>query len=73
MTDILSRKELNEFDLKAVDRENTGEIRRPYDNADLTDSELRRRIIQRNEERKNTYLLRMEYGRRLYQRETDEE
>lgn len=64
---MLSREELDRFTGKSKDPEPRGLITRPNDNVDLTDEELRSRIIERNPD-KPTYLLRREYERRLRQR-----
>jgi urease accessory protein UreE len=64
----LSREELNTFTREAVDPTPEGPVRRTFDNVDLTDDELVRRIMERNEQRKPTFLLRLEYERRLGQR-----
>lgn len=64
----LSREELERFTRESVDPHPWGNVQRPFDNVGLSDGELRRRIIERNRERKPSYLLRMEYERRLTQR-----
>lgn len=64
----LSQAELDAFTAASVDPTPTGPIRRPFDNTGLSDAKLRQTIAQRNREGKPTYLLRMEYGRRLAQR-----
>jgi hypothetical protein len=64
----LSREELERFTRESVDPHSWGNVQRPFDNVGLSDGELRRRIIERNRERKPSYLLRMEYERRLTQR-----
>jgi hypothetical protein len=64
----LSREELDKFTRESVDPKPLGPVQRPVHNVGLSDSELRRRIIERNRDRKPTYLLRMEYERRLGQR-----
>ena len=64
----LSREELNQMTKASVDPKGFGPVTRPHDNADLTDSELRQSILDRNAAQKPTYLLRSEYERRLRQR-----
>jgi hypothetical protein len=65
----LSRDELANFTQRSVDPTPWGRVTRDGMNANLTDSELTSRIQQRNAEGKPTYLLRLEYQRRLGQRE----
>lgn len=64
----ISREELDKFTQESVDPNALGPIRRPFDNVELTDDELVARIKERNREGKPTYLLRMEYERRLRHR-----
>ena len=64
----LSREELDRFTLESVDRTPINDIRRPYHNTGLSDRELRDTIRERNSQKKPTFLLRMEYERRLAQR-----
>ena len=64
----LSREELQIFTLNSVDPVPRGVISRPFHNTEISDNELRKRIIERNKSGKPTYLLRMEYDRRLKQR-----
>lgn len=64
----LSREELDKYTSESVDSRPLGRITRRHDNVDLADDELRQRIKERNEQRKPTFLLRMEYERRLNQR-----
>jgi hypothetical protein len=64
----ISREELDKFTQESVDPNALGPIRRPFDNVELTDDELVTRIKERNREGKPTYLLRMEYERRLRHR-----
>jgi hypothetical protein len=64
----LSREELDKFTRESVDPKPLGPVQRSFHNVGLGDGELRRRIIERNRDRKPTYLLRMEYERRLGQR-----
>ena len=65
---ILSREELGKFKAEAIDAEPIGEVRRRYDNVDLTDIELINCISERVIGRKPVYLLLLEYERRLQQR-----
>jgi hypothetical protein len=65
----LTRKELEYFTLHSVDPNPRQPIIRQHHNVELTDHELRMRIIKRIKERKPTSLLRFEYNRRLNQRE----
>jgi hypothetical protein len=65
---MLSRDELAKLTEGSVDPSPLGRITRPHDNVELTDEELRVKIEDRNAQRKPTYLLRMEYERRLHQR-----
>jgi hypothetical protein len=64
----LSRDELRILTEQSVDPTGWGPVTRPFDNAELNDSELRQRIISRNRNEQPTYLLRLEYDRRLRQR-----
>ena len=66
--DGLSREELDAFTRDAVDPTPLGPIQRPYHNTGLSDRELRETIRARNAKGEPTYLLRMEYERRLGQR-----
>ena len=56
------------FTHASVDPKPLGPVVRIYDNVELTDEELRQRIEERNRQGKPTYLLRLEYERRLRQR-----
>ncbi len=64
----LSETELDRFAAEAVDSSPHAPVRRVYDNVELSDGELRRQIAERNQKRLPTYLLRLEYRRRLRQR-----
>ena len=61
----LSHEELSDMTRSSVDPVGLGPVTRPFDNSDLPEGELRRRILQRNAARKPTYLLRLEYKHRL--------
>lgn len=65
---VLSREQLDKLTRDSVDPTPLGSVRRPFDNVDLTDDDLVRTIEERNSQRKPTYLLRLEYDRRLKQR-----
>ncbi len=69
----LSREELKKFNRESVDPQPWGPIVRGSDNVDLTDEELCRRIEQRIKEGKPTALLRLEYRRRLNERNPSDE
>lgn len=64
----LSREELNRLNSESVDPKPFGSITRPYDNVDMKDEDLAEKISARNRAGKPTFLLRMEYDRRLRQR-----
>lgn len=64
---LLSREDLDIYTSQCVDP-TPDEVCRPAHNVDLTDRELVERINSRNGANKPTYLLRMEYERRLRQR-----
>ena len=64
----LSRSKLANLTTHSVDPEPLGRITRDGMNSNLTDSELAQRIKSRNDLYKPTYLLRLEYNRRLNQR-----
>jgi hypothetical protein len=63
----LSREELDKFTSASLDPKAGGPVRRPFDNVDLTDEELVSRLKERTGV-KPTFLLRVEYERRLKQR-----
>jgi hypothetical protein len=65
----LSQDDLDILTRDAADPIPTGPIQRPFHNVEISDRELRRRIVERNRDHKPTYLLRMEYARRLAQRQ----
>lgn len=65
----LSRQEFLELTRNSADPQPRGRVTRDGMNRDLTDRELSSRIRHRNSEGKDTYLLRLEYNRRLRQRE----
>ncbi len=65
----LSWKELYDLTQNSVDPKPFNTVRRSFDNANLSDSELVSRIQERNSQNKSTYLLRLEYERRLGNRE----
>lgn len=66
---MLSRAELEQLNRESVDPQPLGRVVNIYDNVDMSDEELVAKIKQRNKDRKPTYKLRMEYERRLKQRE----
>lgn len=66
--ELLSRKDLENLTNASVDPTGWGPVRRTNDNEGLSDVELRRKIVDRNLEGKPTYLLRLEYERRLEER-----
>lgn len=65
---MLSRAELEQLNRESVDPQPLGRVVNMYDNVDMSDEELVEKIRQRNKDRKPTYKLRMEYERRLRQR-----
>lgn len=65
MSEELSQEELDRFTRESVDPQPINLVVRRFDNVGLSDSELRRRILERNQKGKLTYLLRLEYQRRL--------
>lgn len=65
---MLSKEELERLTNESVDPKPLGRITRPHDNVGLRDDELCSKIEERNSQGKPTYLLRMEYERRLHQR-----
>lgn len=67
----LSKEGLDRLTRKSVDPSPRGTVVRKFHNVDLTDEDLVQRIEKRNKECKPTYLLRMEYQRRLNQRQPD--
>lgn len=69
----LSREELSEMTRNSADPNGRGAYINRTRNMDLTDSELVRTIMERNEAGKDTYQGRREYERRLSQRESQRE
>lgn len=66
---MLSKKELERLTGESVDpMKPFGHITRSHDNVGLTDDQLCSKIEELNSQRKPTYLLRMEYERRLRRR-----
>lgn len=65
---MLTGQELDLFTKGSVDPDGWGPVRRDGMNRDLSDQDLRSTIAQRNEQGKPTYLLRLEYKRRLEER-----
>jgi len=62
---MLSRNELDRFDNESVDPHGWGPVCRGDMNRELSDYEICRRIEERTEAGRPTYLLRLEYDRRL--------
>jgi len=65
---MLSREELRELTVGSIDPNPTGRVVRRFNDVERTDEDLVAVIKSRNRAKKPTYLLRMEYARRLDQR-----